>query len=88
MARTIGLGIQDFKKIVDLERAVLTGITRISKESLFSDLNNLAVITTTSSLYATAFGFTEPEVFAAMDEFGLTEKQEARRWYDGFIFKK
>ena len=32
MARTIGLGIQDFKKIVDLERAVLTGITRISKE--------------------------------------------------------
>lgn len=86
MARTIGLGIQDLKKIVDLERAVLTGITRISKESLFSDLNNLAVITTTSSLYATAFGFTEPEVFAAMDEFGLTEKQEARRWYDGFIF--
>ncbi|MDE7314025.1 MAG: ATP-binding protein [Eubacterium sp.] len=75
-----------FKTNPYLERAVLTGITRISKESLFSDLNNLAVITTTSSMYADSFGFTESEVFAAMDEFGLTEKETVKRWYDGFIF--
>ncbi|MDE6888295.1 MAG: ATP-binding protein [Eubacterium sp.] len=75
-----------FKTNPYLERAMLTGITRISKESLFSDLNNLAVVTTTSNRYAAAFGFTEQEVFAAMDELALTEKEEVRRWYDGFIF--
>ncbi len=51
-----------FKTNPYLERAVMTGITRISKESIFSDLNNLEVITTTSEKYADAFGFTEPEV--------------------------
>ena len=69
-----------------LERAMMTGITRISKESLFSDLNNLVVVTTTSRPYGDAFGFTEQEVFTAMDVLGLTEKEEVRRWYDGFIF--
>ena len=58
----------------------LTGITRISKESIFSDLNNLEVVTTTSCKYEEVFGFTEKEVFAAMDEFGLTEKEEVRAW--------
>ncbi len=77
-----------FKTNPYLERALFTGITRISKESLFSDLNNLAVITTTSSLYAQAFGFTEPEVFAAMEECGfpVQAQKEVRQWYDGFIF--
>lgn len=70
-----------------LERAIMTGITRVSKESIFSDLNNLEVVTTTSDKYATAFGFTEEEVFAAMDEYGFSdEKEEVKRWYDGFIF--
>jgi hypothetical protein len=64
----------------------MTGITRVSKESIFSDLNNLKVVTTTSDEYATAFGFTEQEVFASMDEFGYTQKQEVKKWYDGFIF--
>lgn len=50
----------------------MTGITRVSKESIFSDLNNLNVITTTSSSYATSFGFTENEVFDAMEEYGLS----------------
>ena len=67
-----------------LERAVMTGITRISKESLFSDLNNLNVAAVTSKEYASCFGFTEGEVFAAMDEFGLTGKEEVKKWYDGF----
>ncbi len=76
-----------FKSNPYLCRAVLTGITRISRESVFSDLNNLEVITTASEKYETAFGFTEQEVTAALEEFGLQEKlAEVRRWYDGFRF--
>jgi hypothetical protein len=75
-----------FKTNPCLERAVMTGITRVSKESIFSDLNNLKVVTTTTAEYATAFGFTEEEVFAAMDEMGLTNKDEVKQWYDGFVF--
>lgn len=77
-----------FKTNPYLDRAVMTGITRISKESIFSDLNNLKVITGTSDEYADIFGFTEQEVFAAMDEQGLTGKEEVKQWYDGFIFGK
>ncbi len=73
-----------FKTNPYLERAIMTGITRVSKESLFSDLNNLNVVTTTSNEYASCFGFTEKEVFAAMDEYGLTNKDEVKKWYDGF----
>ena len=75
-----------FKTNIYLERAVMTGITRVSKESIFSDLNNIKVITTTSNEYADVFGFTEEEVFAGMDEQGMTEKDEVKRWYDGFTF--
>ena len=75
-----------FKTNPYLERGIMTGITRVSKESVFSDLNNLKVVTTTSNEYATAFGFTEKEVFAAMDEFGMTEKEKVKKWYDGFNF--
>ena len=76
-----------FKTNPWLERAIMTGITRVSKESIFSDLNNLKVVTTTSDEYATSFGFTEEEVFAALDECGRSEeKQQVKRWYDGFIF--
>ena len=65
----------------------MTGITRVSRESIFSDLNNLKVVTTTSDKYADSFGFTEEEVFAALEEFELPErKQEVKRWYDGFTF--
>jgi hypothetical protein len=69
-----------------LERAVITGITRISKESIFSDLNNLEVVSVLSNKYETSFGFTEDEVFGAMDEFGITSQDEMKRWYDGFTF--
>lgn len=76
-----------FKTNPFLERAIMTGITRVSKESVFSDLNNLVVITTTSDAYATSFGFTEQEVFHALEEFGKSEKQkEVKNWYDGFTF--
>jgi hypothetical protein len=75
-----------FKTNPYLERAIMTGITRVSKESIFSDLNNLNVVTTTSNKYTTSFGFTEEEVFAAMDEYGYANKEEVKEWYDGFIF--
>lgn len=78
-----------FKTNPYLERAIMTGITRVSKESIFSDLNHLKIVTTTSDEYATAFGFTEEEVFAALDEYGLSQKrEEVKCWYDGFIFGK
>ena len=76
-----------FKTNSYLERAIMTGITRVSKESIFSDLNNLEVVTTTSGAYEDSFGFTEPEVFAALDEFGMSDKKdEVKQWYDGFTF--
>ncbi|MDY4839919.1 MAG: AAA family ATPase [Lachnospiraceae bacterium] len=76
-----------FKTNPWLERGIMTGITRVSKESIFSDLNNLKVVTTTSKEYAVSFGFTEEEVFDGLDSFGMgDQKEEVRRWYDGFIF--
>ena len=78
-----------FKTNPWLERGLMTGITRVSKESIFSDLNNLEVVTTTSDRYATSFGFTEQEVFQALTEYGLEqEKEKVKQWYDGFIFGK
>ena len=76
-----------FKTNPYLERAIMTGITRVSKESIFSDLNNLEVVTTLSPKYTTAFGFTEKEVFNALDEQGLPDEKEiVKMWYDGFKF--
>lgn len=76
-----------FKTNDSLERALLTGITRVGKESIFSDINNLEVVTTTSEKYAAAFGFTQGEVAAALDEFELSENLEkVKYWYNGFCF--
>lgn len=76
-----------FKTNPYLDKAILTGITRVSKESMFSDLNNLNVVTTTNDEYATCFGFTQDEVTKALEEAGLLEKKdEVKKWYDGFIF--
>ena len=78
-----------FKTNPYLDRAIMTGITRVSKESIFSDLNNLEIVTTLSTKYETSFGFTEEEVFNALDEQGLPdEKSDVKKWYDGFIFGK
>ena len=90
VAYTRALFNNTFKTNPSLERGIMTGITRVSKESIFSDLNNLTVVTTTSDRYATCFGFTEDEVFAAMDEQGIpeAEKENVKYWYDGFTFGK
>ena len=76
-----------FKTNPYLDRGIMTGITRVSKESIFSDLNNLEVVTTTSNKYADSFGFTQEEVSDALCEFGLSgQEEEVRNWYDGFTF--
>ena len=69
------------------QRVLITGITRVSKESLFSDVNNFKTFSVTSNQYADCFGFTEQEVFAALDEYGMSgEKENVKEWYDGFVF--
>ena len=76
-----------FKTNPYLERGIMTGITRVSKESIFSDLNNLQVITTTSGKYETSFGFTEKEVWDALGWFGYSDQMDrVKFWYDGFCF--
>ena len=76
-----------FKNIDNFDRAIITGITRVSKESIFSELNHLEVVTTTSNKYASYFGFTEKEVFQSLDKMGMDEyKQGVKQWYDGFTF--
>ncbi len=78
-----------FKTNPWLERAIMTGITRIGSESIFSDMNHLEVVTTTSDKYVSAFGFTEEEVFSALEEHGYSEeKEQVKKWYDGFLFGK
>ncbi len=87
VAFTRNLFNSTFKTNPYIGRAIMTGITRVSKESVFSDLNNLKVVTTTSNEYATSFGFTEEEVFAALDDRGMSEEKEnVKKWYDGFVF--
>ncbi|MBD5503188.1 MAG: AAA family ATPase [Lachnospiraceae bacterium] len=87
VAFTRNLFNASFKTNPYLERAVMTGITRVSKESVFSDLNNLRVVTATSNQYADCFGFTEEEVFTALEEYDMADrKQQVKEWYDGFIF--
>ena len=87
VALTRSLFNSTFKTNPYLERGIMTGITRVSKESIFSDLNNLKVVTTTSREYATIFGFTEKEVFDALDEVNMSnEKAAVKEWYDGFTF--
>ncbi len=82
-----GLFNSTFKTNPYLERALMTGITRVSKESIFSDFNNPKVVTTTSESYEDSFGFTQEEVWEALKEYGLYEEREnVRAWYDGFAF--
>lgn len=75
-----------FKTNPLLEKALMTGITRIGRESMFSDMNHIDVATITTHKYETAFGFTQKEVFAALDHMGLGKyKKQVKQWYDGFM---
>ena len=72
-----------------LERAVITGCLRISKESIFTGLNNIKVISVLNMDFAEDFGFTQDEVEAMLSDFGLADKvEEVRDWYDGYLFGK
>ncbi len=80
--------LSTFKTNSYMERGILTGITKAGEEPIASELN-MKVVTTTSDEYATAFGFTEKEVFAALDEYGYGDQKETVKWwYDGFVFGK
>lgn len=87
VAFTRSLFNSTFKTNPYMMRAIMTGITRVSKESIFSDLNNLEVVTTTSDKYTTSFGFTEQEVFRSLEDYGYSDKKDIiKHWYDGFVF--
>ena len=76
-----------FKSNPDMGRGLITGVTRVSRESIFSDLNNLEVVTASSRKYRSAFGFTQAEVDAALEEYDLGgTSADVREWYDGFTF--
>lgn len=70
-----------------LDFAVLTGVARISKESIFSGLNNLKISSVLSDRYSDIFGFTQGEVDGLMQECGLGDRlPELKKWYDGYHF--
>lgn len=73
-----------FKTNPYMYRAIMTGITRVGKESLFSDFNHANILTVFDDKYSQYFGFTEEEVFTALDTYGLNEKEKVKHWYDGF----
>ena len=70
-----------------LQFAVLTGCLRVSKESIFTGLNNFKVLSITDSRFDEHFGFTDAEVKALLDDYNLTAHySETREWYDGYRF--
>lgn len=70
-----------------LKKAVLTGIMRISKENIFSGLNNVKVNSILEEDFAEYFGITEKEVEESLIEYGLEERlPEVQKWYNGYIF--
>lgn len=77
---------ESFKSNAYLDRALITGITNIPKESMFSDVNNIASYTITSTKYADSFGFTEQEVLDCLACQDVAEQQMVKDWYDGFTF--
>lgn len=76
-----------FKDNTDIFRGVITGILRVSKESIFSGLNNMDVDTILDEAMCTVFGFTQEETDRMLDDFGLSsQKEEVRQWYNGYLF--
>ncbi|MDM8561498.1 AAA family ATPase [Candidatus Parabeggiatoa sp. HSG14] len=71
----------------DLEKGVVTGILRIAKESIFSDLNNLDVLSLLRSEFQDFFGFTETEIEQLSIDFSLAELSDIlKKWYNGYLF--
>jgi hemerythrin superfamily protein len=70
----------------DLEKGVVTGVLRIAKESIFSDLNNLDVLSLLELEFQDHFGFTEAEIERLIDDFSFKEASILKKWYDGYLF--
>lgn len=78
---------QALKTNESLQMAVLTGCMRISKESIFTGLNNLSVLTIADVRQEESFGFTDADVKRLLDYFGLSDKYDVmKEWYDGYRF--
>lgn len=76
-----------FKDNTDIFRGVITGILRVSKESIFSGLNNIVVFTLLNRSMCTAFGFTQEETDRILDDYGFSShKEEVKVWYNGYLF--
>ncbi len=81
--------VTTFKDNNDLKKGIITGISRISKENMFSDANNIEVYNITDSRYSTYFGFTESEVKEVLKEYNLDDNfLDVKKWYDGYLFGK
>ena len=79
--------VQSFKDNPNLKQAVVIGILKVAQESIFSDFNNPSVSTLLDPEMEDCFGFTEPEVEAMADYYGLGDKMGGiREWYNGYIF--
>ncbi len=78
-----------FKTNTSLYKGILTGVTRISKESIFSGLNNIKVNTIFDNTFSEYFGITEQELREMLSFYGISDKfEEMRQWYDGYVFGK
>lgn len=78
-----------FKNNIYLKKGILTGIFRVAKESIFSDMNNLNVSTILSDSYSEYFGFTHEEVEEALKYYKIEESMDkVAQWYDGYLFGK
>ena len=76
-----------FKDNTSVFRGVITGILRVSKESIFSGLNNIAVFSLLDRPMSTAFGFIQDEVDGLLDDYSQgRHKEEIKRWYNGYLF--
>lgn len=76
-----------FKDNTDIFRGVITGILRVSKESIFSGLNNIDVDTILDAPMCTSFGFTQEETDRMLDDYSLSSyKEEVKEWYNGYLF--
>ena len=75
------------KDNIYLEKAMLTGILRVARESIFSGLNNLKVNTVLKNAYSDKFGFTDIEIEKVLNDFNVIEQiDEFKKWYNGYIF--
>ena len=75
-----------FKDNSCLKKGVITGVLRISKESIFTGLNNISVSSITRPEFSSYFGFTEPEVENMLNEFSVEHPDEVKSWYNGYVF--